>query len=58
MIIEPATLGLYGNVLFLTFENEISGIIYRLFRDGQNIFLTIFNTKFVVKCATKKLKIS
>ena len=44
VIIEPATLGLYGNVLFLTFENEISGIIYGLFRDGQNIFLTIFNT--------------
>ena len=41
------------NVLFLTSENEISGIIYRLFRGKQNIFLIIFNTKFVLKCAAK-----
>ena len=37
------------NVLFLTSETEISGIIYSLFRDRQNIFLTIFCTKSVVK---------
>ena len=41
------------NVLFLTSDNEFSGIIYSLFRGRQNIFLTIFSTKFVVKCATK-----
>ena len=44
-------------VLFLTFDNEFSGIMYNLFRDWQNIFLTIFGTKFVVKCAAKILKI-
>ena len=44
-------------VLFLMSDNEISEIIYSLFRGGQNIFLTIFITKFVVKCATKILKI-
>ena len=42
---------------FLTSSNEFSGIIYSLFRERQNIFLTIFSTKFVVKCATKILKI-
>ena len=41
------------SVLFLTSENEISGIIYSLFRGRQNIFKIIFGTKFVVKCATK-----
>ena len=46
------------NVLFLTSENEISGIIYSLFRGRQNIFLTIFSIKLDVKCATKILKIS
>ena len=45
------------NVLFLTSDNEFSGIIYSLFRGRLNIFLTIFSTKFVVKCATKILKI-
>ena len=46
------------NVLFLTSDNEFLGIIYSLFRGTQNIFLTIFSTKFVVKCATKILKFS
>ena len=45
------------NVLFLTSDNEFSGIIYSLFRGRQTIFLTIFSTKFVVKCATKIFKI-
>ena len=36
------------NVLFLTSDNELLGIIYNLFRGRQNIFLTIFSTKFVV----------
>ena len=44
-------------VLFLISENEISGIVCNLFRGRQNIFLTIFSTKFVVKCVTKNLKI-
>ena len=44
------------NVLFLTSDNEFSGIIYSLFRGKQNIFLTRFSTKFIVKCATKKKK--
>ena len=47
----------YSNVLFLTSNNEFSGIIYSLFRGRQNIFLTIFSTKFVVKCAITNLKI-
>ena len=38
-------------------EKVISGIIYSLLKVMQNIFLTIFSTKFVVKCATKNLKI-
>ena len=42
---------------FLTSENEISGISDSLFRVRQNIFLTIFTTKFVVKCAINILKI-
>ena len=41
------------NVLFLTSVNEFSGIIYSLFTGMQSIFLTIFSTKFVLKCATK-----
>ena len=45
------------NVLFLTSENTISRIIYSLFRERQTIFIIIFRTKFVVKCATKILKI-
>ena len=45
------------NVLFLTSDNEFSGIVCRLFTGRQNIFLTIFSTKIVVKCATKNLKI-
>ena len=45
------------NVLFLTSENAISRIIYSLFRGKQNIFSTIFSTKFVVKYPTKILKI-
>ena len=46
-----------SNVLFLTFINEFSGIMYSLFGGRQNIFLKIFSTKFVVKCAAKSLKI-
>ena len=42
-----------STVLLLTYENEILAIIYSLFRDRQNIFLAIFSTKFVIKCATK-----
>ena len=45
------------NVLFLTSENETSGIICSLFRARQTISFAIFSTKFVVKCATKILKI-
>ena len=43
--------------VFLMSDNEFSGIIYSLLRGRQTIFLTIFNTKFIVKCATKILKI-
>ena len=46
-----------SNVLFLTFDNEFSGIIYSLFGGRQNIFLKIFSTKFVIKCAAEILKI-
>ena len=46
------------NVLFWTSDNEFLGIIYSLFRGRQNIFLRVFNTKFVVKCAMKILKIA
>ena len=43
------------NVLVLTSENAVSGIIYSLLRGRQNIFLTLF----VVKCRvlTRSLKI-
>ena len=44
-------------MLFLTSDNEFLGIIYSLFRGRQNIFLTRFSTKFVVKCATKILQV-
>ena len=44
-------------MLFLTFVNEFSGVMYSLFGGKQNIFLTIFSTEFVVKCAAKILKI-
>ena len=44
------------NVLFLTSEKESLGIIHWLFSGRQNIFLIIFSTKFVVKCAKKKKK--
>ena len=46
-----------SNMLFLASDNEFSGIIYSLCRGRQNNFLTRFSTKFVVKCATKILKI-
>ena len=39
------------NKLFLTPDNEFLGIIYSLLRGWQNIFLAIFNAKFVLKCA-------
>ena len=42
-----------ANVLILTSDNEFWARIYSLFRGRQNIFLTLFNTKFVVKCAKK-----
>ena len=45
-------------MLFLTSDEDVLGIIYSLFTGRQNIFLTIFSIKFVVKCATKILKIS
>ena len=45
------------NVLFLTTDDGFSGIMYSLFEDRKNIFLTIFSTKFVAKCAAKILKI-
>ena len=47
----------FTNVLFLTSDNELSRIMYRLFGGRQNIFLTIFCTKCVVKCVAKILKI-
>ena len=45
------------NVLFVRSDNEFSRDIYSLFRGRQNIFLTLFRTKFVIKCAIKILKI-
>ena len=48
--------GLRLNVLFLTSDNDFSGIMYSLFGGRQTIFLTIISTKFVVKCAAKILK--
>ena len=35
-------------LLFFTSKNEILEIFYSLFRGRQNIFLTIFSTKFVI----------
>ena len=46
------------NLLFLTFDNEFSGIMYSLFGGRQNNFLIIFGTKFVLKCPAKILRIS
>ena len=46
-----------SNVLFLTSDNEFSGIIYSLFKGRQNIFQTIFSNKFVIQCATRSWKI-
>ena len=46
-----------ANVLFLTFDNAFSGIMYSLFEGRQNIFRIIFVTKFFVKGAAKILKI-
>ena len=43
-------------MLFSMSDNEFLGTIYRLFGGRQNIFITIFNTKFVVNCAAKKKK--
>ena len=43
-------------MLFFTSENVISGIIYS-YEVGKIIFLTLLSTNFVVKCATKILKI-
>ena len=31
------------NVLFLTFDNEFSGVMYTLFGGRQTIFLTVFS---------------
>ena len=45
-----------SNGLFLIFDKEFSGMMYSLFRGRQNIFLTIFSTKFVVKWPAKKKK--
>ena len=42
-------------VLILRFENEFWGIIYSFFTGMQNIFFTVFNNKFVVKCPVKLL---
>ena len=39
--------------MFLTSENGFSWIIYCFFRGRQNIVLTMFITKFVVKCCKK-----
>ena len=44
------------NVLFLTSDNEFSRIMYSLFGGRQNIFLIVFSSKCVVKCAAKILK--
>ena len=41
------------NVYILASENEFPEIIYTFFGGRQNIFSTIFGTKFVVKCAAK-----
>ena len=47
-------------VYILTFDNEFLAIFNLFFRYRQNVFLIIFtgSTYFVIKCATKVLKIS
>ena len=45
------------NMYVLAPENEFPEIIYVFFGERQNIFSTIFGTKFVVICAAKSLKI-
>ena len=45
------------NVYILAPENAFPEIIYAFFGGRQNIFLTILDTKFVVICAAKILKI-
>ena len=44
-------------MLFLTSDYEFLRIMYPLFEGRQNIFLTIFSTKFVVKYPAKLFKI-
>ena len=46
-----------SNVYILARKNEFPEIIYAFFGGRQNIFSTIFGTKFVVICAAKILKI-
>ena len=45
------------NVYILAPEHEFLEIIYAFFGGRQNIFSTIFSTKFFVICAAKILKI-
>ena len=44
-------------VYILAPENEFPEIMYAFFGGRQNMFSTIFGTKFVVICAAKFLKI-
>ena len=46
-----------SNVFIFALENEFSEIICIKFEKKQNIFSTIFGTKFVVICAAKILQI-
>ena len=57
VILKPACSATETNVNILVPENEFPEIIYAFFGGRQNIFSTIFGTKFFVKCATKILKI-
>ena len=41
----------------LALENKFSEIIYIFFGGVQNIFSTLFGTKFVILCAAKIMKI-
>ena len=43
-------------MLFLTVDNEFSVIMYSLFGSRQNIFLTIFSTKFCRTMCSKKFE--
>ena len=43
----------YPNVLSLTSENGFSGVINSFYTVRQNMFLSMFSIKFVVKCAAK-----